>query len=86
VMFFLVVNYVKLVPYYFLGQLHATNLVTALLLLPLAPAGVYLGLWMQHRISDSTVYRWANILLFATGCKLILDGVSMLTAQGALHG
>jgi hypothetical protein len=85
VMFFLVVNYVKLVPYYVLGQLHAINLLTALVLLPLAPVGVYLGLWMQHRISDSTVYRWANILLFATGCRLIWDGVSMLTTHGMLH-
>ena len=37
-------------------------------------------------ITDSTVYRWANILLFATGWKLIWDGVAMLTTQGVLHG
>jgi uncharacterized membrane protein YfcA len=86
VMFFLVVNYVKLVPYYFLGQLQPTNLLMALVLLPLAPIGVYVGLWMQQRVTDSTVYRWANILLFATGCKLIWDGVSMLTTPGVLHG
>ncbi|HEX7953236.1 MAG TPA: sulfite exporter TauE/SafE family protein [Burkholderiales bacterium] len=85
VMFFLVVNYVKLVPYYFLGQLRVTNLLTALVLLPLAPAGVYLGLWLQHRITDAMVYRWANILLFATGCKLIRDGASMLASKGMLH-
>lgn len=85
VMFFLVVNFVKLVPYYFLGQLHATNLLTALVLLPLAPVGVYIGLWMQHRITDGMVYRWANILLFATGWKLIWDGVSMLTTLNVLR-
>jgi uncharacterized membrane protein YfcA len=82
VMFFLVVNYVKLVPYYFLGQLQLRNLLAALVLLPLAPVGVYIGLWMQGRITDSAVYRWANILLFATGLKLIFDGVSMLAAHG----
>ena len=73
VMFFLVVNYVKLVSYYFLGQLHLRNLLAALVLLPLAPVGVYIGLWMQGRITDRLVYRWANILLFATGWKLIWD-------------
>ncbi|MGH8679799.1 MAG: TSUP family transporter [Burkholderiales bacterium] len=78
VMFFLVVNYVKLVPYYFLGQLRATNLATAAVLLPLAPTGIYLGFWLQHRISDAAVYRWANIFLFTTGWKLIWDAVSML--------
>ena len=54
------------------------------LLLPLAPVGVYVGLWMQHRITDSTVYRWANILLFATGWKLIRDGVSTLAKQNLI--
>ena len=78
VMFFLVVNYVKLVPYYFLGQLHMRNLLAALVLLPLAPVGVYIGLWMHGRVTDATIYRWANILLFATGLKLAADGVSRL--------
>jgi len=84
VMFFMVVNYVKLVPYYFLGQLDLRNLQAALVLLPLAPIGVYLGLWMQQHITDALVYRWANILLFSTGCKLICDGVSMLRRLGLL--
>ena len=84
-MFFLVVNYVKLVPYYFLGQLQLRNLLAALVLLPLAPIGVYIGLWMQGRVTDGMVYRWANILLFATGWKLIWDGVSMLMTQDVLH-
>ena len=84
VMFFLVVNYVKLVPYYFLGQLQVRNLLAALVLLPLAPVGVYIGLWMQQRITDSMVYRWANVLLFSTGWKLVWDGASMLRTPG-LH-
>ena len=37
VVFFLIVNYVKLVPYYFLGQLNVENLSTSLLFAPLAP-------------------------------------------------
>jgi len=40
--------------------------------------------WTQRRISDSMVYRTANILLFATGCKLIWDGVSILRRLGLL--
>ena len=78
VMFFLVVNYAKLVPYYFLGQLRADTLGTSLILLPLAPAGIYLGVWLQRRISTETVYRAANVLLFLTGWKLIFDGCSRL--------
>jgi uncharacterized membrane protein YfcA len=86
VMFFMVVNYVKLVPYYFLGQLGTPNLLAALVLAPLAPVGIYIGLWLQHRITDRTVYRSANILLFAAGGKLIWDGVSILTGPGTFAG
>jgi uncharacterized protein len=40
--FFAVVNYVKLVPYYYLDQLRMDNLVLSLILMPLAPIGVLL--------------------------------------------
>ena len=67
----------------------------SLVIAPAEAAGIMLpilctmdavGLWMQHRVTDSTVYRWANILLFGTGWKLIWDGVSMLTTHGVSHG
>jgi len=83
-----VVNYVKLVPYYFLGQLHAINLLTALVLLPLAPVGVYVGLWMQHRITDSTVYRWPISCcspLAGTGLGRRVDAEEWL-ARASQHG
>jgi uncharacterized membrane protein YfcA len=78
VAFFLVVNYIKLVPYYFLGQLRLASLETSLILLPLAPVGVYLGIWLQGRIRTETLYRAANVLLFVTGSKLTFDGIRAL--------
>jgi uncharacterized membrane protein YfcA len=75
VVFFGIVNYVKLVPYFFLGNLSAGNLLTSLVLLPLAPAGVYLGIWMQKRVSDAMFYRVLYALLLVTGVKLTWDGV-----------
>ena len=53
--FFLVVNYVKLVPYAFLGQLNAANLTTALIFAPLAPLGIWLGVWLHRRASEADV-------------------------------
>jgi hypothetical protein len=50
--FFLIVNYVKLVPYAYLGQLNLGNLAAALVFAPLAPLGVWLGVWLHARISD----------------------------------
>ncbi len=74
--FFLIVNYVKLIPYYALGQLNAGNLTTALVFAPLAPLGIWLGVWLHRRISDAAFYNVSYALLFATGVKLIWDAAA----------
>ena len=77
VVFFGVLNYVKLVPYFFLGQLSATNLLTSLLLLPLAPIGVRMGVWLAQRMSDLWFYRVIYVMLGVTGTKLVWDGLGL---------
>ena len=79
VLLFASINYVKLLPYTWLGQLSATNLLTSLVLAPLAPIGVYLGVWLHRRVSDRFFFRLMYVLLFIVGCKLLYDG---LTAVG----
>ncbi|MFQ5764982.1 MAG: sulfite exporter TauE/SafE family protein [Rhodospirillales bacterium] len=74
--FFAVVNWLKLAPYAALGQLNAANLTTSAVLLPLAPAGIWLGLWLQKRIDDRHFYRVCYALLFVTGLRLAWDGVA----------
>jgi len=74
--FFLVVNYVKLVPYGMLGQLNANNLTASLLFAPLAPVGIWLGVWLHSRISERSFYGISYMLLFASGAKLVWDGVA----------
>lgn len=74
--FFLVVNYVKLVPYGFLGQLNFSNLTASLVFSPLAPIGIWLGVWLHRRISDRAFYQVSYALLFLTGSKLIWDAVA----------
>ena len=73
VVFFLILNYVKLVPYFFLGQLNADNLKVALLFAPLAPIGIWLGVFLHRRMSEAVFYQVSYTLLFATGLKLIWD-------------
>ncbi|MEX2126218.1 MAG: sulfite exporter TauE/SafE family protein [Woeseia sp.] len=75
VVFFAVVNYVKLIPYTWLGQLDGSNLYTSLVLAPLAPVGVGMGVWLHNRVSDRLFFRVAYTLLFVVGVKLIYDGV-----------
>lgn len=71
--FFLIVNYVKLVPYYFVGQLNLGNLTAALLFAPLAPLGVWLGVWLHRRMSQRVFLNSSYTLLLVTGVKLIYD-------------
>lgn len=72
--FFTVVNLVKVIPYAWLGQLDHTNLLTSLVLLPVAPVGVRLGFYLLHKINETTVYRLCYFFLFVVGIKLLWDG------------
>lgn len=73
--FFAVVNFVKLIPYAWLGQFDSTNLKTAFVLMPIAPIGVRLGYFLLHKISEQVVYRLCYFFLFVVGSKLLYDGV-----------
>jgi uncharacterized membrane protein YfcA len=75
VVVFTVINYVKLIPYAWLGQLRADNLATSLLLLPLAPIGVRLGRWLHDRIDETLFYRIAYGLLLLSGLKLLSEAL-----------
>jgi len=80
VFFFWLVNLMKLPPYAALGQLKFGNLETALVLLPLAPIGMLLGIRLLHIIPEKPFYRIAYVLVFLVGCKLLWDGVNALAA------
>ena len=77
-MFFWITNYVKLIPYFILGQLDSQNLQTSLVLLPLAPIGVGFGYYLHTRVSTKKFYNIFNLFLIITGCKLTYDGVMLL--------
>ena len=77
-MFFWITNYVKLIPYFILGQLDSQNLQTSLVLLPLAPIGVGFGYYLHTRVSTKKFYNIFNFFLIITGCKLTYDGVMLL--------
>ena len=74
VVFFAVVNYVKLAPYAWLGQFDANNLTTSLVLAPLAPVGIGMGVWLHNRMTDRFFFRIAYGMLFVVGLKLMYDG------------
>jgi len=71
VLFFITINYAKLIPYAWLGQFPTGNLLTSLVLAPLAPLGIRLGLWLRDRVSEVLFYRVCYVFLFFTGLKLL---------------
>jgi uncharacterized membrane protein YfcA len=76
VWFFFASNYAKIVPYAYLGQLDLSNLATALVLLPLAPVGVKLGVVLQGKVDEKLFYRISYWALLGIGLKLLYDGTS----------
>lgn len=73
--FFAVVNASKWPAYAALGLIDLRNLATSLLLMPLAPVGVAIGLRMARRIEPTLFYRLLSAGMLATGLKLLWDGL-----------
>jgi len=71
--FFFAINLSKWIPYAWLGLLDARNMATSLVLLPLVPVGVWVGLSMAKRISPKHFYRLIAVGMFLTGSKLLWD-------------
>ena len=73
--FFAAVNLSKWIPYAWLGLIDLRNMATSLVLMPLAPLGVWLGVRLVRRLNPAVFYRLFNIGLLLTGVKLLWDGV-----------
>ncbi|WP_101047821.1 sulfite exporter TauE/SafE family protein [Macromonas nakdongensis] len=71
---FFAVNLSKWLPYAWLGLLDTRNFATSLVLLPLAPLGVWAGVRMARRIDARLFYRLVYAGMFLTGVKLVWDG------------
>jgi len=72
--FFASVNLMKVVPYMMLAQFSARNLATSLVLLPIAVASNFAGIWMVRNVPTVLFYRITYVLLFALGCALLWQG------------
>lgn len=73
--FFAAINLSKWIPYAWLGLIDLRNMQTALVLMPLAPIGVWAGVHLTRRIRPDWFYRLAYSGMFLTGVKLLADGL-----------
>jgi uncharacterized protein len=72
---FAVINAVKLVPYWALGQFTVTNLWAAVWLMPVAIAGTFAGVRLVRIVPQKTYFAFVQIVLFIVSLKLIWDAV-----------
>ncbi len=73
--FFFFINLSKWIPYYWLGLLDLRNMTTSLVLLPLAPIGVWIGVRLARRIDPRLFYQLLYLGMFLTGAKLLWDAL-----------
>jgi len=71
---FFVVNLAKWLPYAWLGLIDVRNMATSLVLLPIAPLGVWIGIRIARRIDPAWFYRFVYVGMLLTGVKLVWDG------------
>lgn len=78
VVFFAVINLVKLIPYAWLDLFDGRNLSTSAALAPLAPIGIFAGYQMMRRVNEVVFYRICYALLAVVGLRLLWEGATAL--------
>jgi uncharacterized membrane protein YfcA len=73
--FFTVINLSKWLPYGLLGLIDWRNMTTAVVLLPLAPLGVWIGVRLARVIQPTLFYQLVHLGMLLTGAKLLYDGL-----------
>lgn len=76
---FAYVNMIKLVPYVMLGQINLHSLELAAMLMPVAAASVFLGVWLVKVLPEKLFFRILTWSLLVVGGQLVWKGL-----QGAL--
>ena len=80
IIFFALVNVMKVVPYFALGHFSPRTLATSLVLLPFAIAANLFGLWLARKTPGELFYQIAYVLMFLISLGLIWQGATVILA------
>lgn len=72
---FALINWMKVPAYVALGELGTANLIVSAMILPLATAGSFAGIYVVRRIDMERFALLVNVALLLTGLKLIYDAL-----------
>ena len=73
---FAFVNWIKVPAYFALGEFNRDVLITSAMLLPLAIASTFAGVWLIRRIKTKLFYNIVYVLMILLGLKLIWDAAT----------
>lgn len=73
-------NAIKLIPYFFLGQINLHSLELAAILMPVAAASVFLGVWLVKVLPEKLFFRVVTWSLLIIGAQLVYKGMSAALA------
>jgi len=76
--FFACVNLMKVIPYMALAQFSAPNILTSVMLLPVAVVANFVGIWLIRAMPTKLFYQITYVLLFILGSVMLWQGVSHL--------
>jgi uncharacterized membrane protein YfcA len=74
--YFAILNSIKVVPFFFLGELTNRTLLIAAVLMPLAVAANLAGIWLVKRVPEKLFYEIAYLLMFLVSIALMWQGGS----------
>lgn len=73
---FACINWMKVGPYLYFGQISWETIKVSIILAPMIPFGVYAGLKLHQSLSQSLFTKIAYVLLTLAGLKMIYDGLN----------
>ena len=69
------INAIKLVPYFFLGQINLESIEVAVMLMPIAAVSVFIGVWVVKRLPEKLFFTIVTWSLLVIGVQLIWKGL-----------
>jgi uncharacterized membrane protein YfcA len=76
-----VMNYLKPILCTWMGALNLENIMTSVVVIPLAPVGVRLGNLIIKKFNQQVIYRFLYFALFLSGLRLVYDGLFYVSPQ-----
>jgi len=73
VLVFTWINWIKMPFFFYQGIITRETLLTGLYYFPLVPIGVWLGLWLNRKVSEKLFLKLVYLFTFVTGIQLIFN-------------